>query len=421
MQQTSDDLWSKENNISDSGNEEDVLHLAYVSDHDDNPNPIAIDLSDDTTSSPNNANIIKNSSSPSSWSSKSINVLEDKNDHLHDKSHQNNQSRQLAQKPKSKLSKPRKSKGNNGRITLKIRKVTKYRRKADGIDESYDCYQVFDAPDSAVGNGNGRLIKATQRESIGKPDRKRKAMEPSAGCDYVGRLKQYNLAALAVPLQKCSELGIHDLPKSVLSDIFLKVIKSDESRALLSLLAFSQVCEEWRQIILENETLWQSIDFSCMKATSALDLIEFAKIGIFKHAKHLNFNGWNDVISVNSLSPVLGACGANLKSISFRECYNFDGLCMALISQNCPQLEELDFSRVSDVFTQSPNKKSKNPGQTPLFPACFQEFIIKNGSNLRSLTLAENKILKISTIFDTIMVSFVGRKTSGELNYLFKF
>lgn len=396
MHQESDELWSKENNLNDSGNED--VHLAYVSDHENNKNPIAIDRSTTSTNSINNANNIKNHTPPSSWSSISAsNVFE--NDHPSlDK---------LTQKSRSKSTKPRKSRGKNDRITLKLRKVTKYRRKADGIDvESYDCYQVFDAPESG-GVGNVRLIKPTPRESNGKTERKRKAPELSLSSDHVGRVKQYNLAALANPLQKCAELGIRDLPKKVLSNIFNNVIKNDEVQALISLIALSQVCEEWRQIILDSESLWRNIDFSCMKATSASDLIEFAKLGVLKHAKHLSFNGWNDMISVNSLARVLESCSTNLKSISFRECYEFDGQCLTLISKHCPQLEELDFSRVSDVFTQSPNKKSKNPGQTPLFPACFQEFIIKNGSNLRSLTLAENKILKLSTIFDTIMVSLL--------------
>lgn len=456
------ELWPKENNFHDSGTEEDEVSMVNSSDsvsnidHDDSVSHsdkssnnmsrteyfTEDNLSDSPHSQPNNDHHHHHSSSPS-WPT--VNLLSEKADHPphpHDKLNYpiiNSSPETLAPQSLNSPSTPnstdhfkeeldsspkesrlhknsgtprrtRKSSGRNGPITLKIRKVTKYRRKADGLDESYDFYQVLGGPKANQGktNANGSSKPIVKENSASKTDRKRKVLDSqvSNNDQGSGRLKPYTLSALSSTVQSCADLEIRDLPKDILLRIFRTIVINDESKALSNLLSLSQVAEEWRQVILSSESLWKTIDFSGLKPTSTAELLEFCKLGVLDHATHLNLSGWSDAITASVFPQILKRCGQNLKNISLRECYNTNGQTISLLEEHCPHLEELDLSRVSDTYAQSPNKKAKNgPSPTLLFPNRFQQFLTKNGSRLKGLTLSENKIFKINVVVDAIVVS----------------
>jgi len=197
------------------------------------------------------------------------------------------------------------------------------------------------------------------------------------------------------------------LPNEVLIYIFEEVMRSDDD-GLVTLLNISQVCEHWRQLIINTPKLWKKLDLSKFASVSAgSDLIHLCEQGTLSGVTHVNFSGWTNSLSHKPLSKFLNSC-SNLRNICLRECSKIDGDDLILISEKCPNLREIDLSRVtytSKGYEKRKRSNDKKPLEktNPIFPKCFREFLCKIGSNLTSLILAENRLPSFSTIFTDIL------------------
>ena len=293
------------------------------------------------------------------------------------------------------------------RITLKISKIKKSsfsKSSSSSSSSSQDVYKVSKVESNFIEN-----VSLSSKPKVSRSKRKRKLKFDSKFSSMTKVNSEiwklgYFLKKVTVESIDCY------FPNEILIKIFEEVMLSEDND-LITLLNISQVCEYWRQLILKTPKLWKKLDLSKFKDTSTgSDLINLCEIGTLSNVTHVNFSGWTCALSRLSFSKFLNACGPNLKYICLRECYKINGDDLIMISEKCPNLKEIDLSRVTFSSKGYEKRRRSNDNKSlekanPIFSKCFRKFLCKFGSNLTSLILAENKLPSLSTIFTDILVS----------------
>lgn len=112
----------------------------------------------------------------------------------------------------------------------------------------------------------------------------------------------------------------------------------------------SQVCEQWRQIIITTPILWKHLDLSTF-ADTKFPLSVFINLNhqnnLFSCVKHLNLSGWMSANAERIVDMILETANKDLESINFKYCRNISSPFLTMITQKCPNISSLDISAVT--------------------------------------------------------------------------
>ena len=111
----------------------------------------------------------------------------------------------------------------------------------------------------------------------------------------------------------------------------------------------SQVCENWRKLILCTPLLWQRLDLSGLD--DRFPFVNFQRLNednaLFSCVKELDLNGWSGINAERIIEIVAESSNFELELLNVKNCRNISGKFLETVVQRCPNLKKFDFSAVT--------------------------------------------------------------------------
>lgn len=132
--------------------------------------------------------------------------------------------------------------------------------------------------------------------------------------------------------------------------IILVSLKIKLTHILVSSCRLSQVCDNWRNLIICTPILWQRLDLTGF-ADDRFPLANFQRLNdeneLFTCVKELNLSGWSSVNAEKIIDIVTTSSNFEIELLNVRNCRNISSKFLETVVRRCPKLEKLDISAIT--------------------------------------------------------------------------
>lgn len=187
------------------------------------------------------------------------------------------------------------------------------------------------------------------------------------------------------------------IPPEILVKIFSFVLEVEQLHAQ-TLIKLSQVCDNWRNLIISTPVLWRRLDLTGFSDVK-FPLQSFQRLNdtnqLFTCVNELNLSGWSGANAEKIIEIVANSSNFDLEMLCVRNCRNISCKFLDTVIRRCPNIKDLDISAI----TTSSHQNCQNPFTTPVFRPLLEAC----GGKLESLKLSENMLPSFPTTMSIIM------------------